>query len=128
MIGLHRPLSAGSALPRRVPRVHRKGRRVLSVQQTDTRTELGFRQRGFTGTLPNDSAEPFRLLSAESPRWRRTANVPLVLRSTGADGYDMDYADSKSIRPRSMGSRRISQLFLGPFMFTILFLLICLRL
>lgn len=27
--------------------------------------------------------------------------MPLVFHSTGADGYDMDYTDSKSIRPRS---------------------------
>lgn len=32
---------------------------------------------------------------------RGTANMPVVFHSTGADGYDMDYTDSKSIRPRS---------------------------
>lgn len=32
---------------------------------------------------------------------RQTANMPLVFHSPGADGYDMDYTDSKSIRPRS---------------------------
>lgn len=31
----------------------------------------------------------------------RRANMPLVLHGTGTDGYDMDYTDSKSIRPRS---------------------------
>lgn len=36
-----------------------------------------------------------------NPHRRHTANMPLVFHSTGADGYDMDYTDSKSIRPRS---------------------------
>lgn len=38
---------------------------------------------------------------SRNPHRRRTANMPLVFHSTGADGYDMDYTDSKSIRPRS---------------------------
>lgn len=31
------------------------------------------------------------------------AKVPLVFGSTTADGYDIDYSDSKSIRPRFRG-------------------------
>lgn len=33
--------------------------------------------------------------------------MPLVLYSNGADGYDMDYTDSKSIRPRSQVCTRL---------------------
>lgn len=36
-----------------------------------------------------------------NPHRRHTANMPLVFHSTEADGYDMDYTDSKSIRLRS---------------------------
>lgn len=40
---------------------------MLSFQLTrDTIAELGFTLRGFTGTLPDDSTEPCRLLSAET--------------------------------------------------------------
>lgn len=38
---------------------------------------------------------------SRNPHRRHTAYMPLVFHSTGADGYDMDYTDSKSIRPRS---------------------------
>lgn len=33
--------------------------------------------------------------------------MPLVLLSNGADGYDMDYTDSKSIRTRSQVCTRL---------------------
>lgn len=40
--------------------------KLLSFQHKHTTAELGFTERGFTGTLPNDSTEPFRLLSAKT--------------------------------------------------------------
>lgn len=92
--------SAGSALLRcqlwRVPVLVKK-ERALSSQRRGTIGGLGFMERAYRyskwlhGTL--------QVTVSWNPH--RRANMPLVLHSTGTDGYDMDYTDSKSIRPRS---------------------------
>lgn len=49
-----------------------------------------------------------------NPHRRRTANMLLVFHSTEADGYDMDYTDSKSIRPRSWVCTRLVNCLWAP--------------
>lgn len=58
-----------------------------------------------------------------NPHWRHTANMPLVFHSTGADGYDMDYTDSKSIRPRSWVCTGLVNCLWAPFYDFVLWLL-----
>ena len=88
--------------PPGVPVLTKGGRQVSSFQRRERHNSririlvawlYRYSSKWLRGTL--------RATVSWNPHRRRTANMPLVFHSTGADGYDMDYTDSKSIRPRS---------------------------
>lgn len=82
------------------------GRQTASSQRRDTIEGLRFMKRVYRYS----SIPLYGTLQATvswNPHRRHAANVPLVLLSNGADGYDMDYTDSKSIRTRSQVCTRL---------------------
>lgn len=102
--------SAGGARPPAVSTVERPvlatGRQTASSQRRDTIEGLRFMNRAHRYS----SIWVYGTLQATvswNPHRRHAANVPLVLYSSGADGYDMDYTGSKSIRPRSQVCTRL---------------------
>lgn len=82
------------------------GRQTASSQRRDTIEGLRFMKRAYRYS----SIPLYGTLQATvswNPHRRYAANVPLVLHGNGADGYDMDYTDSKSIRARSQVCTRL---------------------
>lgn len=82
------------------------GRQTVSSQRKDTIEGLRFMEheyRYFSVWLYGTH----QATVSWYPHRRHAANVPLVPYSNGADGFDMDYTDSKSIRPRSQVCTRL---------------------